>query len=227
MYSLYCTSILPYINYGVLTCCNICKIYLDKIFKLQKWAIRTISNSHYRSHTGPLFSKFNVLNVHDTFKLNLGIFIYKHHSNQLSPIFSTYFTKHVQRHIYPTRNAHDYSINETKKMFSDCAIRNCGPSFWNSLDKTVKHCKTTKHFRNQLKSVLLSEYNWFYFGACLVCSCVFFICLYICNVFFESHCKFVETFVKGMIVSDFYGLLIMFSISCFVFMLLFWCMILE
>ena len=49
-----------------------------------------------RSHNGPLFSKFNVLNVHDTFKLNLGIFMYKHHSNQLPTIFSTYFTKHVQ-----------------------------------------------------------------------------------------------------------------------------------
>ena len=87
LYSLYCTLILPYINYGVLIWGNTCKIYLDKIFKLQKWAIRTISNSHYRSHTGPLFSKFNILNVHDTFKLNLGTFIYRHHSNQLPPIF--------------------------------------------------------------------------------------------------------------------------------------------
>ena len=67
LYSLYCTLILPYINYGVLIWGNTSKIYLDKIFKLQKWAIRTISNSYYRSHTGPLFSKFNVLNVHDTF----------------------------------------------------------------------------------------------------------------------------------------------------------------
>ena len=123
LYSLYCTLILPYINYGVLIWGNTCKTYLDKIFKLQKWAIRTISNSHYRSHTGPLFSKFNILNVHDTFKLNLGIFMYRHHSNQLPPIFSTYFTKHVQTHNYPTRNAQDYSINKTKKMFSDCAIR--------------------------------------------------------------------------------------------------------
>ena len=81
LYSLYCTLILPYINYGVLIWGNTCKIYLDKIFKLQKWAIRTISNSHYRSHTGPLFSKYNVLNVHDTFKLSLGIFMYKHHTN--------------------------------------------------------------------------------------------------------------------------------------------------
>ena len=127
LYSLYCTLILPYIYYAVLIWGNTCKIYLDKIFKLQKWAIRTISNSHYRSHTGPLFSKYNVLYVHDTFK---------HKST--SAIFSTYFTKHVQTHNYPTRNAQDYSINITKKMFSDRAIRNCGPSFWNSLDKTLK-----------------------------------------------------------------------------------------
>ena len=71
LYSLYCTLILPYINYGVLMWGNTCKTYLDKIFKLQKLAIRTISNSHYRSHTGPLFSKFNILNVHDIFKLNV------------------------------------------------------------------------------------------------------------------------------------------------------------
>ena len=151
------------------------------MFKFQKGAIRTISNSHYRNHTGPLFSKLNVLNVHDTFKLNLGIFMYKHHSNQLPPFLSTYLPKHVQTHNYPTRNTQYYSINKTKKTFSDCAIRYCGSSFWNSLDKTVKHCKITKHFRNQLKSGLLSEYNWFHLVAWLVCSCVF---LSVCKVYF-------------------------------------------
>ena len=121
----------------------------------------------------------------------------------------------VLRLIYPTRNAQDYNVNKTKKMFSDCAIKNCGPSFWNSLDKTVKHCKTTKHFRNQLKSILLSEYNWLHFGTCLVHFCV--LCFVKC-----SFCKFlhifVETFVEGMIFSGLYGLLIMSSISCCVFM---------
>ena len=144
------------------------------IFKLQKWAIRTISNSHYRSHTGPLFSKFNILNVHDTFMLNLGILCID--ITQIN-FHQSYFTKHVQIHNYPTRNAQDYSISKTKKMFSDCAIRNCGPTFWNSWDKTVKHCKTIKHFRNQLKSILLSGYNWLHFGACLVYFCV--LCLFV------------------------------------------------
>ena len=91
LYSLYCTLILPYINYGFLIWGSTCKTYLDKIFKLQKWAIRTILNSHYRSHTGPQFSKFNNLNAHDTFKLNLDIFMYRHHSNQRPPIFFNVF----------------------------------------------------------------------------------------------------------------------------------------
>ena len=117
LFSLYCTLILPYINYGALIWGNTSKIYLDKIFKLQKWAIRTISNSHNRSHTEPLFSKFNVLNVHDTFKLNLGIFMYKHHSNQLPPIFSTYFTKHIQTHNYPTRMPKTTVLIKQRKCF--------------------------------------------------------------------------------------------------------------
>merc|ERR1712137_757574 len=53
--TLYCTLILPYLNYGILLWGNTCKSYLDKLIKLQKWAIRTISNAHYRSHTNPLF----------------------------------------------------------------------------------------------------------------------------------------------------------------------------
>ena len=148
LYSLYCTLIMPYINYGVLIWGNTCKTYLDKICKLQKWAIRTVSNAYYRSHTKPLFSKHNVLNINDTFKLNLGIFMYKHHTNQLPQIFSTYFTKHAQTHNYPTRNAQDYSTTKTKKMFSDRALRNCGPSFLNSLNKNIKQCNTTKYFKN-------------------------------------------------------------------------------
>ena len=158
LHSLYCTLILPYINYGVLIWGNTYATYLDKVLKLQKWAIRTVSNSHYRSHTGPLFNKFNVLNVHDTFKLNLGTFMYKHYSNLLPSVFTAYFIKHNQTHDYRTRNAQDYSINKTKKVFSDRAVRNCGPTFWNSLSNDIKGCNNTKQFRNKLKSKLLSNY---------------------------------------------------------------------
>ena len=53
----YCTLVLPYINYGILIWGQACKTYLEKIYKLQKWVLRIISNSHYRSHSTPLFHK--------------------------------------------------------------------------------------------------------------------------------------------------------------------------
>ena len=52
LHTLYCTLITPNLNYGIFIWGSTCKSYLDKLIKLQKWAIRTITNSHYRSHTG-------------------------------------------------------------------------------------------------------------------------------------------------------------------------------
>ena len=56
LHTLYCTLVLPYINYGILIWRKACKTYLEKIHKLQNWAVRIISNSHYRSHSAT-FSK--------------------------------------------------------------------------------------------------------------------------------------------------------------------------
>ena len=92
LYSLYCTLILPYVNYCILIWGNTMCTYKTFV-KLQKWAIRTISLEHCRSHTGPLLKTTtttttttttnNVLNVFDTFKLELGVFMQKHQTNSL------------------------------------------------------------------------------------------------------------------------------------------------
>ena len=51
------------------------------------------------------------------------------------------------------------SVHRTKKMFADRSIRITGPTLWNSLDTKIKHFKSTKHFRNEFKSSLISKYN--------------------------------------------------------------------
>ena len=43
LHTLYCTLVLPYINYGILIWGKACKTYLEKIHKLYKWAVRIIS----------------------------------------------------------------------------------------------------------------------------------------------------------------------------------------
>ena len=93
LHTLYCTLILPYQSYGILIWGNTCKSYLDKLVKLQKWAIRTISNSHYRSHTGPLLAKCNVLTVSDMKTLKLGVSMYRFSIDDIPVAFKNYFSK--------------------------------------------------------------------------------------------------------------------------------------
>ena len=57
MYKLYCTLLLPYFNYGLLLWGNANKEYINKVFRIQKRAMRTISNSEYLSHTKPIFKR--------------------------------------------------------------------------------------------------------------------------------------------------------------------------
>ena len=58
LYKLYCTLVLPYLNYGLLLWGNGNKTCLDKVHKLQKRAFRTISNGPYLAPTKGLFKRF-------------------------------------------------------------------------------------------------------------------------------------------------------------------------
>ena len=93
LFSLYCTLILPYINYGIIAWGSSNKSNLDRIVKLQKKAVRTMSNSHYLSHSAPLFKKCYLLNVYDIYLLEVCTFIYKEFNNKLPDIFHNYFSQ--------------------------------------------------------------------------------------------------------------------------------------
>ncbi len=159
LHTLYCTLVLPYLNYGILIWGHTCKSYLDKLIKLQKWAMRTISNSHYRSHTGPIFSKYNILTVNDMYNLELGVFMFKYSINELPNVFSQYFTKRSDIHNYPTRHANNLNLAKNKKCFSDKAVRTSGPILWNSLTDSLKMTNSSKHFRLMFKQNLISKYK--------------------------------------------------------------------
>ena len=58
---LYNSLILPHINY----CIMAWGYQSDRIFKLQKRAIRIVANSKYNAHTEPLFKLFRILKLSD------------------------------------------------------------------------------------------------------------------------------------------------------------------
>ena len=75
--TLYCSLVLPYINY-----CNVvwaCTYHskLDKMNKLQKRVIKIIANVGFLSHTESLFSKYCILSVFELNQLQIGMLMVK------------------------------------------------------------------------------------------------------------------------------------------------------
>ena len=56
---------------------------IEHIFKLQKRAVRIISNSRYISHIESIFKSFNFLKVRDLYKLHVLKFYYNYCHNNL------------------------------------------------------------------------------------------------------------------------------------------------
>ena len=84
--SIYNTLLLPHINYCILTWGS----QIDKLHKLQKRAIRNITKSDYRAHTGPLCKEHNLLKVHDIYYLAVLKFYSKLVNNNLPHYFSSF-----------------------------------------------------------------------------------------------------------------------------------------
>lgn len=157
--SLYYSFIFPYLSYGILAWGNTHKIYLDKLIKLQKRAVRIICNSHYLSHSGPLFLELKILTIYDMYKFDLGIFMYKHITCHLPKVFTNYFTKKllIQSHI--TRNTNEYYVRKNKTSFASKGVRSMGPLYWNELPSNIKCCKNINMFKSKLKFTIYMLYT--------------------------------------------------------------------
>ena len=118
------------------------------MYKLQKRALRTFSNSSYLSPSKPLFERYNALNIFDMYDKETGIFMYKYNNNMLPHSFDGLFTEHQSNHSYNTRNKGDYQIH----MFRLRTILSTGPKIWNNLPKNVKCSKSISQFKRNFVS---------------------------------------------------------------------------
>ena len=76
----------------------------QRIYKLQKKAVRIISNSKFNAHTDPLFRNLNILKINDDKKMQELIFYYKYQHGKLPQFFSRGYIQEMENsHI--TRNA--------------------------------------------------------------------------------------------------------------------------
>ena len=78
---------------------------LNRIYYLQKKALRAITNSDYRANSAPLFSKLGILDIFQINTFQIAKFMYYYHNNLLPPLFLNLFSTNIQIHNYDTSKA--------------------------------------------------------------------------------------------------------------------------
>ena len=165
--TIYSSLILPHINYGILLWGN----NTQRIFKLQKRAVRIITLSKYISHTEPLFKNLNLLKIEDIHTLNLYKFIYKLRNNTLPTYFkSITLTPFCDIHQHNTRNKHYLLTPKIKHEFAKRSIRYVIPNLINAspseiIDKIQTHCPSG--FAFYIKRFFITNYE----NLCSVSNC--------------------------------------------------------
>jgi len=158
--NIYNALIVPHLNYGIL----IWQKHCDKVFILQKKAIRAISCAQYHSHTSGLFKSLGLLKLHDMCSLQALKFCFQLESGVLPYYFqqSGLFFKKSYYHQYEIRQNKNYSLPYIKHEFARFGIRSFIPNYFQGLKDCLKE-KIYTHSLNGLKSyfkiITIASYN--------------------------------------------------------------------
>ena len=131
--ALYYTLVYPYLLYCVIIWGNSPKSYLWPIFKLQKYAIRLISNLKKYSRSTPEFKKMKIIKVPDLYPFAVSIFMFKHQHGLLPPIFNSYYNNNLERESMTTRQVSLLSIPMYKTTLGSKNIKKVGVKIWNEI----------------------------------------------------------------------------------------------
>ena len=102
----------------------------EKIFIIQKKAIRSITNSNSHTHTEPLFTSLKILPYHKIIYKSQLLFFHSIHYKYAPSSFTTTWQKNSDRNpSYALRNANDYFVPPAKLTFFErFPLHNAHPS---------------------------------------------------------------------------------------------------
>ena len=117
---LYNSLILPHINY----CIMAWGYQSNRLFKLQKRAIRIVANSKYNTHTEPLFKLYRILKLADVLTLQTMKVYHKFRNNELPVYMQNWpLVTNNEIHRYNTRTATDLHTFKYRHTFAKKSLR--------------------------------------------------------------------------------------------------------
>ena len=176
--TLYSTLIYPYLNYCNIAWASQPTTFLEKLYRVQKKAMRVITHSAWNTHSLPLFKTLNFLTIYDINKLQTACFVYSAIHSILPPTFSHYFHLNSLIHEHNTRSSSKFHSVYHSTSLRSYTVRIHAPKIWNALTAEIINAPTVYSFKkninshcsvNILKSILYNKVNIIKF--CLICCC--------------------------------------------------------
>ena len=132
---------------------------LQRIYLLQKRAVRAISKADYNASSKPLFANLKLLDVFSIYSLQVSSFMYLYHNGALPLSFAQMFQTGSQIHQYSTRYSHLYRPYTCRTNIKQFLILFQGPRIWNSPPNNIKAAPTFNAFKRLIKPFLRVRQN--------------------------------------------------------------------
>ena len=161
--SLYFSLFESHLSYGLPVWGSAKQTLIQKLFILQKKAIRAITFSDFRAHTSPIFKDITILKVHDLFQYQVSSIMWDYDHNTLPKSLNSLFTKTKNTHSYGTRfaNADKLTIDRVNShKYGDMSFRVIGANKLNELKDCdfYNEARTKQMFLNSLKNNIFDTY---------------------------------------------------------------------
>ena len=155
---IYSSLVHPYLIYGLEAWFGTFKNNTNKIFILQKKAIRAIHSLNYNDHTNDYFKLMNLLKLEDQYKLQVTIYIYKLLNLDADRNLASKLIKNSQVHHHGTRQENKLNIRPINKARSKFSLIHNGGKIWNTLPEKIRKFESFSKFKHYTKSHLLEKY---------------------------------------------------------------------
>ena len=150
-----------FLSYGIVVWGLTHPSILDRLFKVQKRVIHTISFKDRYTRTAPLFYELKILKLHYIHSLKLLCFVYECTNNSITPVFDSFFNQLQTVHSYNTRkaskgNIYLTSVNTTQ--YGKRSAKLAGGTLWNNLSVQLRKSPSMQTFKKSLQACYLSAY---------------------------------------------------------------------
>ena len=157
LFMLYNSIIVPHLNYCNIIWGNTFKSYLDKIYLLQKRAIRIVTKSEFYSSSRPLFVKLQVLPIQELIKFHTLTFMYKFQTGLLPSIPNINFVLNNDIHSHSTRQSNNIHLPYVRSTLALNSFYAVGIKEWNCLKNDIKESLNLSCFKRLCKQLLIND----------------------------------------------------------------------